>query len=246
MQTTMQTTMRDIVRTRRGKGSTPPAPIQPEQPTLIEQQPAGTRRPTHHNGVLVLEEELLMHLPNAPFRVSKIHLENGKVAFACRDCDTFTGDSRGQVMEHRNREHGARYGKRKPKVELVVENEAPDLVLPERAEGVPAPSDPLKWTIEELLRLLPSISALGDLVDSSQEAADEALAQLGDHRANQFKIDGYDDLREELHAAKLQLRQQSNYADLLVEVHRLKAWEKRTIAKFKQLGFVLAGSEADQ
>lgn len=222
------------------------------QPTMIElpaksphrssdSEPA---RPTEHNGIKVVKEQLLHNLPNgAPFRISKLHLESGGQAFACRDC-MYTADTRGLVMVHRNTDHGSRYGKKSIKVSLPTPTGAPDIVLAPRADGSPAPSDPMGWTIGELLALLPSITALGDLVESKEGLADEALAALGEQRRNQVKIDSFDDVQAQLVMAKQQLRHTGDYDEIKKEVATLRAWKKNIIKKLQAVGFQLA--EEDQ
>lgn len=184
----------------------------------------------------ILREEPIRHLPNAPFRISRIFLANNETAYACRDC-TATANSRGEIMIHRNEQHGARIGQKRPDKPVL------DLVLPPRKDG-PAPSDPLDMTFRELLKLMPSIGALGDLVEQMERERDAAIRMLGEHRRNQVKIDGYDEMLAELTGARIQLRQWANYEEIKAELYSLRAWKKKIIAKFSSLGFQL--NEEDQ
>lgn len=211
----------------------------PSQPTLIETSP---RRPTHHNGALILEEELIMHLPNAPLRLSRVHLENGNTAFACRDCD-FTADMRGDVMAHRNREHGTRIGKKPVQVKLPEPDPELDIVLAPRVDGTPAPDDLMNWTFAELLAVAPSIAALGNMVDRYKQAADEAAEVVSEYNQNKAKLEAYEDEHEELKAARLQLRQQSNYEEMKAELHRLRNWKRKMTTKLKNIGLQLSEEE---
>jgi hypothetical protein len=221
---------------KRGPGR-PRKVVPPPQPALIERED-DEQRPTEHNGIPVVREELIMHLPKAPFKISRLHLADGSMAFSCRDCQ-HTGDSRGEVMVHRYEAHGAALGKKPPKVEYAKDTSAPDVVLPPRENG-PLPSNPQNMTLGEFLALAPSIAALGDLVDRAETERDEALALLGNHRTNQTKIDGYDEMQGELTAARIQLRQQANYEAIKAEMYELRKWKVAMIKKLSGLGFHLS------
>lgn len=215
----------------------------PEQPTLMKvDRPGEPTRPTEHNGLEVAREELIMHLPKAPLKISRLHLEDGSIAYACRDC-LFTDDSRGHVMQHRWEEHGAGLGKRAPK--LIWERKStPDLVLEPREDGSPPPTDPSKLTMGEIMALMPSIVAFGDLIDHAERERDAALAMLGEHRANQYKIDNYDRISEELTEVRQQMRNSGSYEELKAEVLKLRAWKRKMTVKLSGLGFHL--TEEDQ
>lgn len=194
------------------------APRVADQPTL-DGSSTEPDRPTDHNGIPVVREELIANLPKAPFKISRLFLADDTVAFACRDC-LFTGDSRGAVMLHRNEEHGASFGR--SRVDLVPLKTTPDPVLPPRADG-PAPSNPLEMTLGEFLALAPSLAALGDLVDHMQSERDDAQAELVELRRhekeNAAKIAHYDQNRDEL-------------------VY-LRNWRRKMIKRLNDMGFSL-------
>jgi hypothetical protein len=208
----------------------------------------GVPWPAEIDGVTVEREELLHNLPGAAFRISKLHLADGSMVFACRDCYA-TGETRGSVMAHRNAEHGARYGqKRNNQAALPLLDMAPDPVLEPREDGQPAPSSPMEMTLGEILALAPSLAALGDLVDRLETERDAALAEIADHaqhsRENQHKIESYDSMRDELIDLRLRLRQQANYQAVKEEMYALRAWKTKMIKKLAGLGFSL--QEEDQ
>lgn len=217
-----------------------------QAPALMA-DPNEQERPTEHNGLHIEREEPLMSLPNAPFRYTRLHLIDGSTAFACRDCLTTT-DTRGQILIHRNAEHGARIGKKNPRVALpeLGKREAPDLVLAPRADGTPVPEDPMMMRLGELLALMPSIAALGDLVERLEVERDQAVAELDGNRidkATQHKIDVYDHHRQEILDLRLALNRQANYEQVKDELYALRAWKKKIEAKLKAVGFVLSEEE---
>lgn len=158
--------------------------------------------PTHIRGIEVVREQALYAIgPHAPFRYTRLFLADGTSCIACRDC-WWDAPSRGEVMQHRNTAHGARYGRKKPKVDLPPVPEAPELIVEPRDDNTPAPNNPLDWTLRELLAVLPDIAALGNLVDTLEKERDDALAELaashvGDREA-QHKIAVYDSHRQEI------------------------------------------------
>lgn len=202
-------------------------------------------RPSEHHGIGIDHEELIMHLPNAPLRIARLHLVNGEQAYACRDC-TYTGDTRGQVMIHRNDKHGTNIGRKKPKVEWPKGDPAPDLVLPPRTDGV-APTDPLEMRLGEFLALAPSYAALGDLIERIESERDAALAELDERRrhdkVNQHKIDAYEGNHADLVEMRQIVTRQGNYDAVKAEMYALRAWKKKMIAKLSGLGFQLNEEE---
>jgi hypothetical protein len=206
-------------------------------------------RPRDHRGIPVVREELISSpLPTGgKFRISKLHLADGALAFACRDCQ-FTDDSRGAVQEHRNAEHGARFGHRTPKLIYDKTNRVlGDLVLPEREDGQQPPFDVMKMTISELLALMPSIGALVSYIDDLELANDtlkaEVREQRNEIRGNAHKVAGFDSLQEEVVDLRLKVRNVGSFDEMKTELLQLREFKKRTIARFKSLGFVLAEEE---
>ncbi len=200
-------------------------------------------RPTDHNGIPVVSEELLANLPSgSPFKVTRLHLSDGTKAWGCRDC-LFTGDVRRDVQQHRNAEHGAKFGKKTPKLVYAAHADDGDLVLPPRAEGKAAPSDVMQMTVAELLALLPSIGAISDLVDQVEHERDVMRIELVERRKhdreNQHKIDVYDSHQEELLAMRLAMKNTGSYEQMKAELMQLRAWKKRVTAKLNAVGFVL-------
>ncbi len=178
-------------------------------------------RPIAHEGVRIVAENPipspLAH--GAPFRISRLELESGEQAFACRDC-LFTADTRGLVMKHRNEEHGAKVGTRRV---LTAVRGAPDPVLPLRPDGSPPPSDPNDWTLAELFALVPSLTALGDLTEQAQAERDQLEAELSElklaTRDMRVKAEAHDVMREELIG--------------------LRAWKRKMTTRLNQMGFSL-------
>lgn len=225
-----------VRKTAKGGGSAYQAPA-------LMANPNEPDRPTEHNGLHIEREEPLMSLPNAPFRYTRLHLIDGSTAFGCRDCLTTT-DTRGQMLVHRNAEHGARIGKKGARVKLpeLGKREAPDLVLAPRADGTPAPGDPMMMRVGELLALMPSIAALGDLVERLETERDEAVAEVAENRidkATRHKIDIYEHHQQEILDLRLALNKQANYEQVKEELYTLRAWKKKIEAKLKAVGFVL-------
>lgn len=206
-------------------------------------------RPQDHNGIPVVREQLRMSpLPSckAPLKISRLHLANKVVAFACRDC-LYTGDTLADVMHHRNAEHGAKYGKKKPKVEFPADDDPTDIILPPRAAGLPAPGDIMEMTMAELLSLLPSLHALGALIQQT-EAENEALTAEIDARrhfdlANQDKLAAYDSLQAELVDRRLTMKGSGSYEEMKAELTELRAWKKQIIKRFSAIGFMFTEEE---
>jgi len=197
-------------------------------------------RPAQHNGIPIAREELLFNIPGAYFRISRLHLADGTTAMACRDC-LFTSDTRTEVCEHRNAEHGSRYGKKPPKLTFEADKQPPELVLPPRDDDEPAPSNPMEMTLAEFLSLVPSIGALGDLIDRTERQRDHYRAELEqrvrDERANKHKVDVYESLQDEVVDLRLKIRNTGSYDELKAEVLELRAWRKKMIARLGALGF---------
>ncbi len=196
-----------------------------EEPEAVEEPlevPAGDDRPVRHNGIMIVREELVQNLPRAPFRISRLWLDNGNIAFACRDC-AFTGDSRGIVMAHRNEAHGARFGQRHKHKALQSFKGTPDIVLPDEP-GRSTSADPLDWTLKELLAVCPSITALGDMVEDAQRQRDAAVEELQElkiaTRDMRLRAAQYDEARDELTA--------------------LRNWKRKMITRLNQMGFSLS------
>lgn len=232
--------------TRRRPGRPSKAASVQFQTPLID-KPQEPDRPAAHNGSPVVKEELISALPHgkAPFRFTRLHLANGQQAFGCRDC-LATTDTRGQILLHRNEAHGARNGKKPPKLTHVDKSTVVDLVLPPRGDQ-PAPSNPMEMTFSELLALLPSIAAMGDLIDRLEEERDAALKAADAHRidkSTQHKIDVYDSHRQELIELRLQAQKTANYEEVKNELYELKAWKRRHLARLRKAGFQL--SEEDE
>ncbi len=218
-----------------------------KQPAAASSPEPGAR-PADHNGIPIEREELLANLPSgSPFKVTRLHLSDGNKAWGCRDC-LFTGDARRDVQQHRNDEHGARFGKKTPKLVYAAHADDGDLVLPPRDENKAAPSDIMQMTMGEVLALMPSIGALSDLVDRVEHERDLARVELNERRKhdreNQHKIDVYDSHQEELLTLRLHMRNTGSYEQLKAEVVALRAWKKRITAKLNAVGFVL--NEEDQ
>ncbi len=211
------------------KAALPPVPrvsSVAEQGSLMGDDEPQPNRPTEHKGVAVEREEQLQNLPRAPFRISRLYLVDGTTAYACRDC-LFTGESRGEVMAHRNDEHGASYGKARPKNEIAPLRGTPDPILPPREDGSPAPTAPMEMTLGEFMALAPSITALGDLVDEAQRERDAAVEELNSMKAAtrdwRIRAEQYDEMREELLS--------------------LRNWKRKMTSRLQQMGFQLTEEE---
>lgn len=224
----------------------------PDQQPLIEKdQP---ERPTEVNGVKVLREVPIEHLPGKPFRISRLFLDDDTIAFACRDCLT-VGQTRGDIMTHRNADHGAMMGRKlgpadptqKSRAKKPHLRPAPDPIVPERADGT-RPTSPMEMTLGEIMAIAPSLAALGDLVDKLESERDALAKELNERtkhdRSNQHKIDVYESLREEVVTLRLQVQKQGNYEQVKQEMYELRAWKKKIITKLNAVGFQL--SEEDQ
>lgn len=220
-----------------------PVPPSFQEPLIQQRDPD---RPVEHNGIEIVREEIVASpLPHAaPFKYTRLIMADGGTGFACRDC-LYTCDTRGEVMTHRNAEHGARYGKKRPKVLLPETGDVLDVVLPPREEG-PAPETFYEMTMGELLALAPSIHAMGDTFDRLERERDEALADLAANRvdkATQHKIDVYETLREEIVDLRLIVNRQANYDALRDEVVALRNWKRKMVNRMSQLGFRLDEEE---
>lgn len=207
-------------------------------------------RPQEHNNIPVVREELMGNLPSgAKFKISKLHLSDGTDAFACRDC-LYTGDTRADVMHHRNDAHGNKYGKKPPKVVFAKDPEPYELVLPPRSEGVPAPTNIMEMTVAELLALMPTIGALGDLVETEahhRELAEVELDERRKHdRENGHKIAAYDSMHEELVERRMAMKGYGSFDEMKAELKALRAWKQKMTARLKTLGFVLTEEDEDQ
>lgn len=219
------------------------------------QRPAGQKAATapikQIGGIDVTEIKAIESLPGAPLRIAIATLADGSTVHACLDCPDpldFTG-TRGEVMSHRNAEHGARYGKRRPKSD-PVDDELPDVldaVLPPRADGNPAPDAIYEMTFGEVLALMPSIKALGDLIEKVETERDDLLTEVKElrvfERENKAKLMVYDDLREEVVGLRVQFRQWANYEVIKQEMYDLRAWKKAITKKLTAVGFQLTNTE---
>lgn len=214
-----------------------------EQPTL---DGVAEDRPQSYEGVAVVSEQPIEHLKGKPFRISRLFLANGEIAFACRDC-AFAGPSRGSIMAHRNREHGSRIGMKAAKASLPALRTAPDPIVPEREDGK-RPTAPMEMTLGEILSIAPSLAALGDLVEKVETERDALLKELNERqqhdRSNQHKIDVYESLRAEVVDLRMQIGKQGNYEQVKEEMYALRAWKRNMIKKLSGLGFQL--NEEDQ
>lgn len=241
------------------KPATKPAPATrvvrrgrpPKQPTfqepLMQRPDNGDGRPRDHDGIPIEREELVGNLPSgAAFKISKLHLANQEIAWACRDCQ-FTADVRRDVAQHRNEEHGARFGKKTPKVVFPRDEDLGDLVLPPRLDGMPAPSNPMEMTLAEVLSLMPSVAAISDLVDKAERERDAAVEELIERRKsdriNQPKIDVHDSLTAEIVDLRLMVKNFGSYDQMKQELTELRAWKKSMIKKLNTLGFTMTEEE---
>lgn len=234
---------------RTTKATTPPPKNNNVQQTLVEDPPQPTR-PREHKGVQVVREELFSNLPNgAPFRVSRLYLVDDTIAYACRDCLT-TADTRALINRHRNEEHGARFGKKAPKVlydggKQVADG---DLVLPLRPDGTAAPQNVMNWTLAEFMALVPSIGALSDLIEKTEHERDMARIELAERRKtdreNAHKVAVYESLHAEVVELRVMVKNSGAYESLKTEVLELRAWKKQVSKKLETLGFKLI--EEDQ
>lgn len=218
-------------------------PLLPNPPPAPEQPKLEPGRPTKHKGIPVVREELRKsQLPtvNAALKISKLHLADETYAFACRDC-LFTADSLAEVMHHRNDEHGSKYGKKHLKVIVPPDSHLGDVVLAPRGAGVPAPANIMEMTMAEVMSLLPSIAALGDLISRTEAERDEAVEELKWRRQEDYlngpKLAAYDSLQAELVERRMTMKGHGSYEDLKAEVTDLRAWKKSIIKRFSAIGF---------
>jgi hypothetical protein len=214
-------------------------------PAVAEQR--HPERPSEHNGVAVAREELQSNLPNgAVFKISRLHLVDGTAAYACRDC-SFTGDGRVDVQQHRNAEHGKRYGKKAPRVIFEKDRQVGDLVLPPRRDDTPAPTNPMEMTLAEFLSLAPSFAALSDLIDRTERERDAALAAIREMREENkdaaHAMAVYPSLQEEVVNLRLLVRHAGPYEEMKTELLQLRAWKKKMIQRLEPLGFVLTDED---
>lgn len=228
------------VRRTRAQHASFQEPLMPPAPHRSSAELAESGRPTEHNGIPIVSEEPQMALPKAPFRFTKIHLEDGTFGFACRDC-TATADTRAGILVHRNETHGARNFKRPPKVDLPALRTAPDPVLPPRPDGKPAPTAPLDMTLREFLAICPDLAAMGDLVDRMESERDHAREMLQERekatKENAHKIAVYPSLQEEVVELRMMVKNAGTYDEMKAELTELRAWKKKIITKFSSLGF---------
>lgn len=199
-------------------------------------------RPTTHNGVAVVREELRRNLPSgAAFKISRLHLIDGTLAFACRDCD-FTADTNVIVQRHRNADHGTRYGKRTPKVVYVKDTQLDDVILPPRGD-VPAPTNPMEMTLAEFLAVAPSYAALSDLVDRTERERDAAIEKLIDmqqeNKDAQHALAVYPTLQAEVVELRLMVRNAGSYEELKAEVLELRAFKKKITQHLGRMGSMI-------
>lgn len=204
------------------------------------------------NGIDVEEIKPVESIPGIPLRIALVRLADGSTVHACRDCPDpldFVG-TRGDVMSHRNAVHGARYGKKKPKIEEPSQDDPGDLldaVLAPRTEDEPAPGTVYEMTIGEILALAPTIKALGDLVEQAEARVDEVMDELRDLRQYQrdtvTKLAGYEAARDEVVGLRVQIRAWGNYEAIKAEMYQLRAWKKDMIKKLKAMGFQLTEEE---
>lgn len=227
--------------------TTPPRKRAPRRaaPGLNFQKPVPAPPLRQVNGLDVVNIVRFESLPGKPMRMNLIKLEDGSQLFGCYDCPDvldFTG-SRGEVMAHRNALHGAMFGKRKPKVvpDPSSQMDVLDIVVESRGPDQPAPQTPYDMTVRELLAIMPSVAALGDLIDRTEAERDALLAELNAYRAhdreNKAKIEGFDALRDEVIELRVQMRQWGNYEAVKAEMYALRGWKRKIITKFKALGF---------
>lgn len=230
---------------RRTTRAPAPALVAPVEPT--DKHP----RPAHHKGLAVVSEERIGSLPNgAKFKISKLELADGSSAFACWEC-TVTGDTRGDIMAHRNADHGARIGKNRATVTFPKEIEKDpdlfDLVLPVREDGTSPGDNPMYWQLGEVIAIMPTVKALGDLIQRLEEENDKLLYEVKQtrvSRADQHKIDVYTANQAEIVELRSRLAKQGNYEQVKEELYALKKWKSNIIKKLKAVGFQL--SEEDE
>lgn len=205
-------------------------------------------RPTQHKGIAVVQEVLRSNLPNgAPMKISKLKLADGTEAAACRDC-THTGDTIKDVMVHRYNNHAANYGKKFARVITQPDKFVGDIVPPARKPDSPKPAGAMEMTMAEVLALLPSIYALGELIERVEHERDLMAIELNERRKhdreNAQKIAAYDALTEEVVERRMAMKTTGSYEQMRVEVTELRAWKKKMITKLSALGFTLTDEES--
>lgn len=234
------------VATRPEKAASKPTKSRVRKPMF--QEPLTPDRPIDHKGIPVVKEEAIPSpLGNGTFfKISKLHLADGTIGYACVDC-LHTADSRGLVMAHRNAEHGAKFGKKRPKVVFEPDEDVVDAVLPPRADSEPAPSNIMEWTLAEFLALVPTLGALGDLITKAEDDKAAAENELNERcvndRLNATKLAAYDGIQAELVERRMVMKNLGSYEELKDEVLALRAWKKAIIKKFESLGFTLTEEE---
>lgn len=223
-------------RTRRRTAPPPPATFR--QPAIPEVAEKPEKRMV--NGLEVIEEHLIRLQPKAnPIKISKLELEDGSFVHACRECD-FTG-SRGDCMAHRNRVHGARFGMRRKKEDVL------DLLVPTKQESDVAPETPGEMTLAQIQAIMPSIKALGDLVDELERERDELAQRCAEYekfeRTNATKLLEYDELQAAVVELRIRDRQRGNYEEIKAELYELRAWKKKHM---KQRAAAVAALKVDE
>lgn len=192
-----------------------------------------------HNGIAVVREELRRNLPSgAAFKISRLHLVDGTMAYACRDCDV-TADTNVEIQRHRNAEHGTQYGKRTPKVVFPRDQQLDDVILPPRGD-IPAPTNPMEMTLGEFLAVAPSYAALADLIDRTERERDAALERVIEMRQEskeaQHALAVYPTLQAEVVELRLMVRNAGSYEELKAEVQALRAWKKKITQHLERMG----------
>lgn len=225
-------------------------PAKVEEPPTARRSPVADKpdRPTQHNGISIIREELRIFLPNgAPTKISKLHLSDGTIAHACRDC-LFTHDTLAGVQHHRNDTHGTSYGHRPPRVvfEKDTTKAVGDLVLFPRGDK-PAPTNPMEMTLAEFLSLVPSYAAWADLIDRVEQERDAALEKLIDvrdiAREAQHALAVYPSLQEEVVDLRIKLKGVGSFDEMKAELLALRAWKKKVIQRLEPLGFALVDDD---
>lgn len=234
------------VATRPEKAASKPPKPRTRKPLF--QEPLVPDRPIDHKGIPIVEEEAIPSpLGNGTFfKITKLHLADGTIGYACVDC-LHTADTRGQIMAHRNAEHGAQFGKKRPKVVFEPDEEVVDAVLPPRADDAPAPSNIMEWTLAEFLALAPTLGALGDLITKAEDdkaaAENELNERAANDRLNATKLAAYDGIQSELVERRMVMKNLGTYEEIKAEVLELRAWKKAVTKKFESLGFTLTEEE---
>lgn len=208
----------------------PPPPAVDDEPT----------RPTAHNGIEIVEEELRRNLPHGgAFKISRLKLVDGTTAFACRDC-LHTDDTIALVMKHRNAEHGSKYGKKAPKVIFPRDTLVGDFVLPPRGDK-PAPTNPMELTLAEILALAPSYAAMIDLLDRTEAERDAAVAELAamrsQHKDAAHALSVYPALQDQVVELRLKVKDVGSFDEMKAELLALRLFKKNITKKLESLGF---------